>query len=188
MRLVEQPMPQSYHLQDNGWTPLSQNPCWHRRYSPWPMFVYNDNLRVNIILLKIILYVGQVKSFVDDLKGTGYCKHESSLCATICWGSAFVLVICAWTEVGSSSQTGDFPPRLEFPTCSCLSSPPPNIHCKNNTPHSIIWCIANSTHVGCYLLLFVWVHCPYTTPTPPQIAMLTYQYRTPTNKTKTNDI
>ena len=33
---------------------------------------------------------GQVKSSVDDLKGTWYCKHESSLCATICWGSASV--------------------------------------------------------------------------------------------------
>ena len=65
------------------------------------MFVYNDNLRVNIIqcwhcLLKwqvqwkIISNVGRVKSFVDDLKWTGYCKRESSLCATIRWGSAFV--------------------------------------------------------------------------------------------------
>ena len=94
MRLVEQPMPQSYHLQDNGWTPLSQNPCWHWWYSPWPMFVYNDNPRVNIIC-KNNVHVGQVKSFVDDLKGTGYCKHESSLCATICWGSALVPAICA---------------------------------------------------------------------------------------------
>jgi hypothetical protein len=34
--------------------------------------------------------VGRVKSSVDDLIGTRYCKHESSLCATICWGSAFV--------------------------------------------------------------------------------------------------
>ena len=25
---------------------------------------------------------------------TGYCKHESGLCATICWDSALVLVIC----------------------------------------------------------------------------------------------
>ena len=97
MRLVEQPMPQSYHLQDNDWTPLSQNPCWHRRYSPWPMFVYNDNLRVNIICKKNF-YVGQVKSFVDDLNETGYCKHESSLCATICWGSALVSAICARTH------------------------------------------------------------------------------------------
>ena len=94
MRLVEQPMPQSYHLQDNDWTPLSQNPCWQRWYSPWPMFVYNDNLRVNIICQNNF-YVGQVKSFVDDLKGTEYCKHESSLCATICWGSALVPAICA---------------------------------------------------------------------------------------------
>ena len=94
MRLVEQPMPQSYHLQDNGWTPLSQNPCWHRWYSPWPMFVYSNNLRVNIICQNNV-HVGQVKSFVDDLKGTGYCKHESSLCATICWGSALVPAICA---------------------------------------------------------------------------------------------
>jgi hypothetical protein len=28
--------------------------------------------------------VGRVKSPVDDFAGTGYCKHESSLCATIC--------------------------------------------------------------------------------------------------------
>ena len=34
--------------------------------------------------------VGRVKSSVDDLNGTGYCKHESSPCATICWGSASV--------------------------------------------------------------------------------------------------
>ena len=102
MRLVEQPMPQSYHLQDNDWTPLSQNPCWNRRYSPWPMFVYNDNLRVNIIC-KQNFYVGQVKSFVDDLNETGYCKHESSLCATICWGSALVSAICARTYTHSTT-------------------------------------------------------------------------------------
>ena len=34
--------------------------------------------------------VGRVKSSVDDLIWTGYCTHESSLCATICWGSASV--------------------------------------------------------------------------------------------------
>jgi hypothetical protein len=34
--------------------------------------------------------VGRVKSPADDFAGTGYCKHESSLCATICWGSALV--------------------------------------------------------------------------------------------------
>ena len=41
--------------------------------------------------------VGRVKSSVDDLNGTGYCKHESSLCATICWGSASVPGFVRWT-------------------------------------------------------------------------------------------
>ena len=123
MRLVEQPMPQSYHLQDNGWTPLSQNPCWHRWYSPWPMFVYSNNLRVNIICQNNV-HVGQVKSFVDDLKGTGYCKHESSLCATICWGSALVLAICVETIISDT--------MYPWYVLSTNSPPPPS---TNNTLH-----------------------------------------------------
>ena len=120
MRLVEQPMPQSYHLQDNDWTPLSQNPCWYRWYSPWPMFVCNNNLRVNIICQNNV-HVGQVKSFVDDLKGTGYCKHESSLCATICWGSALVPAICAWLVLLAMYCVNH---RDAYWTSSAISPPP----------------------------------------------------------------
>ncbi len=29
-------MLRSYHVQDYGWTPLSQNPCWKRRYVAFP--------------------------------------------------------------------------------------------------------------------------------------------------------
>ena len=132
MRLVEQPMPQSYHLQDNDWTPLSQNPCWNRWYSPWPMFVYNDNLRVNIICQNNF-YVGQVKSFVDDLKGTEYCKHESSLCATICWGSALVPAICARLRLAKFTKH-----KLSNVQGPCHFSSPP--HPNRNTRNSCCPC------------------------------------------------
>ena len=35
------------------------------------------------------------KSFADDLVASRYCKHESSLCATICWDFSCVPSICS---------------------------------------------------------------------------------------------
>ena len=35
------------------------------------------------------------KSFADDLVASRYCKHESSLCATICWDFSCVPTICS---------------------------------------------------------------------------------------------
>ena len=35
------------------------------------------------------------KSFIDDLAASRYCKYESSLCATICWGFSYVPTICS---------------------------------------------------------------------------------------------
>ena len=73
--------------------------------------------------------VGRVKSSVDDLNGTWYCKHESSLCATICWGSASVPRFVRWHVSWSV-------------VISCLPvvalSPPPTLHLaaqnKQTTP------------------------------------------------------
>ena len=68
-----------------------------------------DNNNLSTSYVNTIYNVGWVKSFVDDLEGTEYCKHESSLCATICWGSALVPAICArrlsWTQTTVSSLT-----------------------------------------------------------------------------------
>ena len=38
---------------------------------------------------------GSDKSFADDLVASRYCKHESSLCATICWDFSCVPTICS---------------------------------------------------------------------------------------------
>ena len=144
MRLAEEPVPQSYHLWDNDWTPLSQNPRWNRRYSPIPMLLHSDSLSVNILqcwhcLLKghvqriIISNVGIVKSFVDDLIGTRYCTYESGLCTTIYWGSAVVPAICVrqrmhwWTVLKHSSNC----------IVSLTASPPPI--CQLNQPLTQPW-------------------------------------------------
>ena len=44
--------------------------------------------------------------------GTGYCKHESSLCATICWGSASVPLICAGWLLAMASLSIQSPPKV----------------------------------------------------------------------------
>ena len=41
------------------------------------------------------LHGGCDKSFADDLVTSRYCKHESSLCATICWDFSLVITICS---------------------------------------------------------------------------------------------
>ena len=56
--------------------------------------------------------------------GTWYCKHESSLCATICWGSASVPKICAgWCPYGCPCHFA--PPSLHPPYLTCPSAEMP---------------------------------------------------------------
>jgi hypothetical protein len=78
MGLAEQPVPRSYHLQDNDWTPLSQNPCWKATIYPLSVFTRSDRLRPNTIFSRLSGTESD-KSFVDDSDGTGYCTCESRL-------------------------------------------------------------------------------------------------------------
>ena len=84
MRLVENPVPQSYHLLDNDWTPLSQNPRWiwsiiHR----FRDYMTKNRLRSNCIRMRThfncrrinhLSSFGSDTSFEDDLVRSGYCK------------------------------------------------------------------------------------------------------------------
>jgi hypothetical protein len=78
MGLAEQPVPRSYHLQDNDWTPLSQNPCWKATIYPLSVFTRSDRLRPNTTFSRLSGTESD-KSFVDDSDGTGYCTCESRL-------------------------------------------------------------------------------------------------------------
>ena len=84
MRLVEKPVPQSYHLSDNDWTPLSQNPCWIcivyiASNITWEEIEFalttcectrNSTARASITLSN----TGSDTSFEDDLVASRYCK------------------------------------------------------------------------------------------------------------------
>ena len=65
MGLAEQPVPRSYHLQDNDWTPLSQNLCWKATIYLLSVFTRSDRLRPNTKLNRLS-GTESVKSFVDD--------------------------------------------------------------------------------------------------------------------------
>jgi hypothetical protein len=65
MGLAEQPVPRSYHLQDNDWTPLSQNLCWKATIYPPSVFTRSDRPRPNTKLNRLSGIEGD-KSFVDD--------------------------------------------------------------------------------------------------------------------------
>ena len=93
MGLVEQPVPRSYHLQDNDWTPLSQNLCWKATIHPISVFTRSDRLRPNTILSR--LSGTEIdKSFVDDFDfersivslrvGLSYDLLRLSSCSVIC--------------------------------------------------------------------------------------------------------
>ena len=71
-------MPRCYHLPDNDWTPLSQNPRWKAMICPPSVFTCSDRLRPNTIRTRLAGTEGD-RSFVDDLDWTGYCKYESRL-------------------------------------------------------------------------------------------------------------
>ena len=65
MGLAEQPVPRSYHLQDNDWTPLSQNLCWKATIYLLSVFTRSDRLRPNTKFSRLS-GTESVKSFVDD--------------------------------------------------------------------------------------------------------------------------
>ena len=66
MGLAEQPVPRSYHLQDNDWTPLSQNLCWKATIPLLVVFSRSDRLRPNTISNRLNGTKSN-KSSVDDL-------------------------------------------------------------------------------------------------------------------------
>ncbi len=65
MGLAEQPVPRSYHLQDNDWTPLSQNLCWKATIYLLSVFTRSDRPRPNTKFSRLS-GTESVKSFVDD--------------------------------------------------------------------------------------------------------------------------
>ena len=105
MRLAEKLMPRRYHALDNGWTPLSRNPCWLSIAFHCLRYYVKRN---RLVLISPVGYYRQRllptnhklifrndKSFADDLVASGYCKHRSSLCATTCWDFSRVPTICS---------------------------------------------------------------------------------------------
>lgn len=94
MGLVEQPVPRSYHLQDNDWTPLSQNLCWKATIYPFIVFTRCDRLRPNTQFDRLSGTLN-VKSSVDDFDielgivrarvGLSYDPLRLSLCSGDLW-------------------------------------------------------------------------------------------------------
>ena len=120
MQLAEKLILRRYHALDNDWTPLSRNPCWlsnaahhFHAYMKRNRFVWFHRLviyRQKLLPTNYKLTRGNDKSFADDLVESGYCKCESSLCATIHWDFSRVATICSslfWIVIGdlSSSQS-----------------------------------------------------------------------------------
>ena len=105
MQLAEKLILRRYHALDNDWTPLSRNPCWlsnaahhFHTYMKRNRFVWFHRLvtyRQKLLPTNYKLIDGFDKSFADDLVASRYCKHESSLCATICWDFSCVPTICS---------------------------------------------------------------------------------------------
>ena len=106
MQLADKPVLQSYHQLDYDWTPLSQNPCcvtadcvitllglFHvtlvgssNQYMSWPCAITTLVLPGKHILCRWLCF------------GTRHCKHESSPCATICWGLTCASTIFSLTH------------------------------------------------------------------------------------------
>ena len=95
MLLSEKIIQRRYNALANDWTPLSRKPCWlsnafhrvcdyvKRNSSCWFHWLV---LSLKITPTNHKLNHACDKSFADDLVESGYCKCESSLCATIHWG------------------------------------------------------------------------------------------------------
>ena len=95
--------------------------------------------------------VGRVKSSVDDLNGTWYCKHESSLCATICWGSASVPRFVRWHV----SWDVTFHVCLLLPYLPPPTAPQSSTHPNQIQPHfSLFGGMKKSTHLPgvCFII------------------------------------
>ena len=75
MGLYEHTVPRSYHLQDNDWTPLSQNLCWKTMIYLFSVFTRSDRLRPNTKINRLSGTENN-KSFVDDFVVTEYCTRE----------------------------------------------------------------------------------------------------------------
>ncbi len=118
MQLAEKLILRRYHALDNDWTPLSRNPCWlsnaahhFHAYMKRNRFVWFHrlvNYRQKLLPTNYKLMRGNDKSFADDLVESGYCKCESSLCATIHWDFSRVATICSslfWIVNGGLSSS-----------------------------------------------------------------------------------
>ena len=134
MQLSEKIILRRYHALDYDWTPLSRNPCWlsnaahhFHAYMKRNRFVWFHRLviyRQKLLPTNYKLTRGNDKSFADDLVESGYCKCESSLCATIHWDFSRVATICSslfWNAIGDLSSSWSSVDRLIF-----LRSPGPN--------------------------------------------------------------
>ena len=120
MQLAEKLILRRYHALDNDWTPLSRNPCWlsnaahhFHAYMKRNRFVWFHrlvNYRQKLLPTNYKLMRGNDKSFADDLVESGYCKCESSLCATIHWDFSRVATICSslfWIVNGGLSSSSE---------------------------------------------------------------------------------
>ncbi len=101
MQLADKPVLQSYHQLDYDWTPLSQNPCcvtadnvcafghaltWSLScYSSWALVARPVPCVASTAITTLVLPGKQILCRWLCF-GTRHCKHESSPCATICWG------------------------------------------------------------------------------------------------------
>ena len=101
MQLADKPVLQSYHRLDYDWTPLSQNPCCVTAdhafvYKRLPGFSYVTLVEHLLFQPVPCVAIMAITTLVQPpgkqilcrwlCFGTRHCKHESSPCATICWG------------------------------------------------------------------------------------------------------
>ena len=126
MGLPEKVIPRRYHALDNDWTPLSRNPGWlsnaahrFRHYMKRNRFAWFHRLvtyRQKLLPTNYKLIDDCDKSFADDLVASRYCKHESSLCATICWDFSCVPTICSSFSSNLKAGISFWRSRLFFVT------------------------------------------------------------------------
>ena len=131
MELPEKAMLRSYHALDYGWTPLSRNPCWlsnvshssdvymkRNRFALFQRLV--QSLKMLPTNFKLLRLGG--KSIVDDFVGSGYCKCESSLWATIHWDLSRVLrFVLPWNfEIFELVLAWCGDTRVRWYSCDCV--------------------------------------------------------------------
>ena len=109
----------------------------------------------SISYLNTIYNVGCIKSFVDDLIWTRYCKHESSLVLRSAEVLPLFIDLCNRFEISISSLITISPPQNQNPPTVVVFGRATKKHCAKPNPHLGTFKFERATikSMICHLLL-----------------------------------